>query len=128
MAIFSRYFWSIPLKVKTVSLITTALKHLFQNRKRISILPDKSTEFVNATVQQYLKRQGVGFHTTHNPYIKGAIVERFQNITKTRIFKYFIKNNTYNYLYVKTNFNRLQQLYTYDYMYACEQSHASNIY
>jgi hypothetical protein len=35
----------------------------------------RGTEFVNATVMQYLKRQGVDFHRTHNPDIKGAVIE-----------------------------------------------------
>ena len=59
---------------------------------------DKSTEFVNTTVQQYLKRQGVSFHMTHNPDIKGAVIERFNKSLKTRMYKYFTKNNTYRYL------------------------------
>jgi len=95
---FSRYACSVPLKDKTATSITAALKSLFQNRKSISIHSDKSTEFLNTTVQQYLKRQGVSFHTTRNPVIKGAIVERFQRRLKTRMFKYFTKNNTYRYL------------------------------
>jgi len=35
--IFSRYAWSVPLKDKTGTSITTALKSLFQNRKPITI-------------------------------------------------------------------------------------------
>jgi transposase InsO family protein len=61
----------------TCSSITLALKSLFQDRKPITIQSDKGTEFVNVTVQQYLKRQGVNFHTNHNPDIKGAVIERF---------------------------------------------------
>jgi len=71
---------------------------LFQNGKPISTQSDKGTEFVNATVQQYLKGQGVSFHTTHNPDIKGAIVERFQRSLKSIMCKLFTKNNTYRYL------------------------------
>jgi transposase InsO family protein len=67
--VFSRYAWSVPLKDKTGTSITSALKYLFQNRKPINIQSDKGTEYVNATVQQYLKRQAVKFHTTHNPDI-----------------------------------------------------------
>jgi hypothetical protein len=67
----------VPLKNKTGTSITSALKSLFQNRKGITIQSDKDTEFVNVTVQQYLKRQGVNFHMTHNPDIKGAVIERF---------------------------------------------------
>ena len=96
--IFSRYAWSVPLKNKTGKSITSALKSLFRNRKPITIQSDKGTEFVNATVQQYLKRRGVSFHTTHNPDIKGAVIERFNKTLKSRMYKYFTKNNTYRYL------------------------------
>ena len=106
--IFSRYARSVPLKHKTGNSITSALKVLFQNRKPITIQSDKGTEFVNATVQQYLKCQGVSFHTTHNPDIKGAIVERFNRTLKTKIYKYFTKYNTYRYLDV---INRLLATY-----------------
>jgi transposase InsO family protein len=56
--IFSRFAWSVPLKDKTASSITAALKSLFQNRKPISIQSDKGTEFVNTAVQRFLKQQG----------------------------------------------------------------------
>ena len=91
---FSRYAWSVPLKDKTDNSFTSALKSLFQDRKPITIQSDKGTEFVNATVQQYLKRHGVNFHTTQNPDIKGSVIERFDKSLKTRMFKYFTKNNT----------------------------------
>jgi len=74
------------------------LKSLFQDRKTITIQSYKGTEFVNAAVQQYLKRLGVNFHTTHNHDIKGAVIERFYNSLKTMMFKYFTKNNIYCYL------------------------------
>ena len=96
--IFSRYAWSVPLKDKTSNSITSALKSLFQDRKPFTIQSDKCTKFVNATVQQYLKRQGVNFHTTHNPDIKGAVIERSNKSLKTLMFKYFTKNNIYCYL------------------------------
>jgi len=100
IGIFSRYAWSVPLKDKTGTSITSALKYLFQNRKSITIQSDKGTEFVNAAVQQYLKRQGINFHTTHNPDIKSAIIERFNKSLNAGMFKYFTKNNTYRYLNV----------------------------
>jgi len=62
--IFSRYAWSVPLKDKTGKSIAAALTILFQNINPITIQSDKGTEFVNATVQQYLKRQGFDFRTT----------------------------------------------------------------
>ena len=38
----------------------------------------------------------------HNPNIKGAVIERFSKSMKTRMYKYFKKDNTYRYLDVKT--------------------------
>jgi len=96
--IFSRYAWSVPLKDKSATSITSASKTLFQNRKPINIQSDKRTEFVNGNVPQYLKRLGVRFHTTLNPDIKGAIVERFRSSLKSRMYMFFTKNNTYCYL------------------------------
>ena len=93
----------MPLKDKTGNSITTALKFLFQNRKTITIQSDKGFEFVNSSVQQYLKRQGVSLYTTHNPDIKDAIIERFNRTLTTRMYKYFTKNNTYRYLNVINN-------------------------
>ena len=101
--IFSRYAWHVPLKDKTCTSITTALKSLFQKRKSVTIQSDKCTEFVNSTVRQYLKRQGVSLHTTHNPDIKGSIIARFNRTLKIRMYKYFTKNNTYHYLNVINN-------------------------
>jgi len=70
----------VALKDKTGTSITSVLKSSFQDRKPITIQSDKSTEFVNAIVQQYLKRQGVNFHTTHNPDIKGAVINVLINL------------------------------------------------
>jgi len=92
--IFSRYAWTLPLKDKTANLNTSALKTLLQNRKPITIQSVMGAEFVNATVQQYRKRQRVNCHTTHNPDIIGAVIERFNKSLKTRVYKYSTKINT----------------------------------
>jgi transposase InsO family protein len=89
--VFSRYVWSVPLKDKTGASVTTALKTLFKSRQPLTLQSDKGTEFLNKTVQRYLKTQGVSFHTTHNPDIKGAIIERFNRKLKTRMYRYFTK-------------------------------------
>jgi hypothetical protein len=96
--IFSRFAWSVPLIDKTGRSVVTALANLFKDRKPITIQSDKGTEFVNATVQKYLKREGVEFHTTHNPDIKGAVIERLNRTFKTKMYKFFTKFNTFRYL------------------------------
>jgi hypothetical protein len=64
--LFSRYAWTVPLKDNRANSIKKALKYLFRYGKPITIQSDKVTELVNATVQQYFKRQRVSFHTTRN--------------------------------------------------------------
>jgi transposase InsO family protein len=96
--VFSRYTWSVPLKDKTGASVTTPLKTLFKSRQPLILQSDKGTDFLNKTVQRYLKTEDVSFHTTHNPDIKDAIIERFNKTLKTRMYRYFTKNNTYRYL------------------------------
>ena len=78
-------------KGQTGTSIKAALKYVFRNRKPITILSDKGTEYVNTTVRRYLKSQDVNFHTTHNPDIKGAIIEGFNRTLKRKMYKYFTK-------------------------------------
>lgn len=57
----------------------------------------KGTEFVNGIIQRYFKRQGISFDTTHNLDVRDAIVRRFERTLKTKMRKYFTKNNIYRY-------------------------------
>jgi len=102
--IFSRYHWSMRLKDTTSNSKTSALKYLFQNRKPITVQSDMGTKFLNSTAQQYLKSQRVNFHTNRNANTKGANNERFNRTPKTWMCKYFIKNNTFHYLYIINKF------------------------
>ena len=78
----------------TGNSIPSSLKSLFQNIKPINIKSDNDTECVNATVQQYLKREGVNFHTTHSPYTMGAVIVGFKRSLKKSMYKYFTNYNT----------------------------------
>lgn len=51
----SRYAWSVPLKSKTSSAVSRASKQLFEVRQPI-LQSHKSNEFLNATVQNLLKK------------------------------------------------------------------------
>jgi len=83
--IFSPYACCVSLKDKTGTLIKSAFKFLFQNKKSITIQSHKGTYIVNANVQEYLKCQIVHFHTTQKPDIKGDVIERFNKSLKTRM-------------------------------------------
>jgi transposase InsO family protein len=111
--IFSSFAWSVPLKDKTGKSIAAAVTTLFQNRKPITKQSDKASEFVNAIVLQYLKRHGVDLHTTHNPDRKGGVIERFNRALKTKMYKYYTKNNTYRYLDVIKFSKKIQQRFSY---------------
>jgi transposase InsO family protein len=93
----------VPLKDNSGNSVVEALTILFQDRKPNTIQSDKGTEFVNTTVQQYLERKGVDFHTSHVLDIKGAAIERFNRTLKTRMYKYFTKFSTYRYVETKSN-------------------------
>jgi hypothetical protein len=93
-----RYAWSAPLKDKTCKLLVVGLKTSVHNRKTNIIQSHKGTEFVNATVRQYVKHQGVDFHTTRNPDFKGAIIGGFNCALKTEMYKYFTTYNIYRYV------------------------------
>ena len=82
--VFSRYAWSVPLKDKTATSITTALESLFLNRKPITLQSDKGNEFVNSAVRRYLE---LTIQTN------GAIIERFNRTLKTKMYKYFTKKH-----------------------------------
>ena len=74
--------------------VAAALEPLFKERNPLTLQLDKGTEFLNATVQRFLKQHGVSFHTKHNPNIKAAVFERFNRTLKTKMYKYFTRKNT----------------------------------
>jgi hypothetical protein len=43
--VFSRYVWNVPLKDKTGTSVTTALKTLFKSRQLLTLQLDKGSEF-----------------------------------------------------------------------------------
>jgi hypothetical protein len=65
--VFSRYAWSVPLKSKTDSAFSLALEQLYKYRQPITTQSDKGSEFLNVTIQNFLKKQNISYHTTHNP-------------------------------------------------------------
>jgi hypothetical protein len=97
MGIFSPFVWSVALTDKTATSITAALKSFFENIKPFSIQSQMYgiCKYNGTTVS---KTSGVILHTTHKRDLKGAIIERFDRTLKSKLFKYFTKNNTNRYL------------------------------
>lgn len=96
--VLSKYGWAIPLKTKTGREITDAFaKILKSGRKPKKLQTDKGTEFLNRIFQNYLKKQGIHFFTTHSE-TKCGVVKRFNRTLKTKLYKYFTYKNTHQYL------------------------------
>ena len=99
----SKCAWAIPLKDKTGSSVLRGFKDIFKDRKPRKLRTDAGKEFLNATVQNYLKKEQIIFFTSKSD-TKCAMVERFNRTLKSRMWRYFTATRQDRYLDV------LQQL------------------
>ena len=78
--VFSKYAYVVPLKNKSSGTLLEVFKKLFPQNKNnpLFIQTDLGTEFTNKKVQNYLKKVGIIFFTSHNQDIKASIIERKQ--------------------------------------------------
>ncbi|XP_070552170.1 uncharacterized protein [Ptychodera flava] len=98
--ILSKYAWAIPLKDKRgVTLVAAFEQILKTGRKPEKLQTDQGKEFVNHLFQKFLKSEDIQFFTTGNK-TKASVVERFNRTLKTKMWKYFTRNNTLSYLSV----------------------------
>ena len=95
--VFSRKAWVVPLKDKTASTLVAAFQSI-SDPLPMRLQTDKGTEFINRKVQTWLKEHRVDFFTTENEDIKASMVERFNRTLKSKLWRYFTKNNTLTYL------------------------------
>ena len=97
--VFSKYAWSIPLMDKTGKTITNAFERIVKTSKRKpnKLWVDQGSEFFNRTMDQWLKNNNIKRYNTYNEG-KAVVVERFNRTLKTRMWKYFSANNSYNYI------------------------------
>ena len=104
--VFSKRAWCIPLKSKSAAALVTAFTPLLNNRAPTTLQTDKGSEFLNWPLQRLLKEYGVHHFTTHNEDTKASIVERYNRTLKTRMWRYFTKNQTLRYVDVLQDFVR----------------------
>lgn len=99
MDVFSKYAWVVMLGDKTGRSLVSAFSTIMEEgRQPQSLQTDKGTEFTNRLFQQFLKKNGIDFFTTHNEETKASIVERFNRTLKTRIWRYFTKSKSLRYV------------------------------
>ena len=91
--VFSKKAWVIPLKDKKGSTILKAFKSIPEQPPR-NLHTDKGTEFINKYLKTWLEKHQVNFFHTENEDIKASIVERFNRTLKTKMWRYFTKNDT----------------------------------
>ena len=97
--ILSKYAWAVLIKDKSAQSLVKAFGQILkQGRKPNRLQTDQGKEFVNALLQQFLKRQGIAFFTTYNEEIKASVVERFNRTLKTKMWKYFTQYHTDTYI------------------------------
>ena len=95
--VFSKKAWVIPLKNKTATSLVNAFKSIQQSLPK-NLQTDKGTEFLNSTIQRLLKVHRVHHFITENEDIKASIVERFNRTLKSKLWRYFTRQNTLSYL------------------------------
>jgi len=109
--IFLRYAWVIPLKSKRGDDVRDAFVTILRERKPVNTQFDEGKEFYNRTVKELLEKVGIEYFSTYSDK-KAAIVERFNRILKTRMWKYFTANNSRTWLPVLHKFvNSYNQSY-----------------
>jgi hypothetical protein len=99
---FSRFLWTKPLLNKSGKEIKAAFEHIFDTlgHKVLAIRTDAGREFINNTVQSFLKEKDIQYIRTYDSTIKGSIVERVNLTIKTKLWKYFSHENTQRYIEV----------------------------
>lgn len=105
VCVFSKMAWAEPLKRKDGLSSVTAIENVLKKMKDLpaNIVTDRGLEYYDRRVQELFRRNGIKHYSLRSKH-KACIAERFIRTLKGRIFKYFWKNKTKNWIDV------LQQL------------------
>lgn len=99
--VLSKYAWIEPLKDKTCTNVTKALKNILarsNNRIPLVYQTDRGSEYIGHTMQNFLKSVNIYHRVARNPDVKAAIVERFNRTLKEKMWRYFSYKNTNRYI------------------------------
>ena len=86
------------MKNKPATSLVTALTTTFSKGWPKTLQTDQGLEFLNKSVQALLKNYGIHHFSTHNAETKASIVVRFNRTLKTRMWRYFPKQQTWRYI------------------------------
>jgi hypothetical protein len=99
--VFSKYVWAVPVKNKKPETVARAFESILDDgsgRRPWSLYTDRGKEFVGRPFQKMLEERGVRHVLATSPDVKAPNVERFNRTLKSRLWKYFTRNKTLNYL------------------------------
>ena len=98
--VFTKRAWAVPLKNKSGVEVTSAFEKILADEKCNMLQTDKGTEWLNSKFQTMLRENDVHFYTSENDDIKAAVVERFNRTLKSKMWRYFTRENTYRFVEV----------------------------
>ena len=94
---FSKMVYASPVKRKNANYMSEAFESIFTKFDKFpnSIITDQGLEFYNAAVQGVFRKYGIHhYHTKTKTKWKAAMAERVIRTLKSRMEKYFYKNNS----------------------------------
>lgn len=96
---FSKYAWAVPLKNKTASSATEAMKSIFNSSLRVpkNLQTDDGKEFFNNIFQNLMRMYKINHYSTYST-LKASIVERFNRTLKEKMWREFSFNGNYKWL------------------------------
>ena len=97
--VLSRYAYVRPLKTKTPASVVPAFTSIVKQAETTpeALHTDKGTEFYNASMTQWLKKQSIRHFSTHGDH-KATIVERFNRTLKQTLIDYMVYTRQTRYI------------------------------
>lgn len=93
----SKFLFTIPIKSKTASEVTSALKPILKLHRMKNLQTDDGKEFFNKQMKAILKLYGINHYSTYTAK-KSSIAERVIRSIKTRLWTMFTERGSYQWL------------------------------
>ena len=102
--LFSRYAWAVSLKTKSAKDVRDGFRKILSKGRHCEILrTDRGSEFTNAIMKQYLKKQKIYHIFTYNE-LHANYIERWNRTLQDKMYKYFYEHQTLRYVDVLDDF------------------------
>ena len=97
--VLSRYAWAEPISTKSPVHVAAAFTKIMEEsgRKPWRLATDQGKEFVTGAFKDLMYNKDIT-HFSPKSEVKCGVVERYNRTLKTRLWKYFTKNGTYNWI------------------------------